>query len=151
MNFLGIDYGTKRIGLSIGDDTLGLAVPIEAIRVRALDDSVRQIREIVRVRCIQKIIVGYPFNMDGSIGFQAKEVDNFIFQVGKSIAVPIERLDERLTSENVGDLRKRSPKNRQNLRKRGTIDSAAAVLILQDYLDDLNCGENGARKEITID
>jgi putative Holliday junction resolvase len=135
MNYLGIDYGTKRIGLSIGDDELGFAIPIEAIQVTSLDYTIQRIKKELLLHQIHKIIIGYPINMDDSIGFKAKEVDRFIALLKKNIAIPIERMDERLTSENVTDLRKRSGKNRQNLRKSGMIDSAAAALILKDYLD----------------
>jgi putative Holliday junction resolvase len=135
MNYLGIDYGTKRMGLSIGDDAIKLAVPIEAIRVSTLKNAAQRIGEIVDSRKIHKIIIGYPLNMDDTIGAKAKEVDHFVKLLMKYVAIPIEPLDERLTSENVGDMRRRSSKNRQNLRKKGTIDSAAAALILQDYFD----------------
>ncbi|MDR2812220.1 MAG: Holliday junction resolvase RuvX [Puniceicoccales bacterium] len=136
MNYLGIDYGTKRLGLSVGDGELKIAVPIEAIRVTTWENVGRKIAEIVKFRQIHKIIVGYPINMNGTVGAKAKEVDCFIRLLERFVAIPMERMDERLTSENVGDLRKRSGRNRQNLRKSGAIDSAAAVLILQDYWDE---------------
>jgi putative Holliday junction resolvase len=135
MNYLGVDYGAKRIGLSTGDDELKLAVPIEAVRVETSEEVVRKIVEIVAFRRICKIIVGYPINMNDTIGPKAREVDRFIGLLEKSVSIPVERMDERLTSENVGDMRRRSIKNRRSLRKSGAIDSAAAVLILQDYFD----------------
>ncbi|MDR1435189.1 MAG: Holliday junction resolvase RuvX [Puniceicoccales bacterium] len=137
MNFLGIDYGRKRVGLSGGDDELKLAVPLGAIRVGTLEKVGEQIAEIVKFRRIHKIIVGYPINMDDSVGAMTEEVDHFIDLLRKDLSIPVERMDERLTSENVGDVRRRSGKNRQNLRRSGAIDSAAAVLILQDYFDVL--------------
>jgi putative Holliday junction resolvase len=137
VNYLGIDYGTRRIGLSVGDDTLRFAVPIAAIKVNAFDNGIAQIATIVKLRQIQKMIVGYPLNMDGSIGPKAKEIDRFIVLLEKEIGIPAERMDERLTTAAVGDLRQRSPKNRRNMRQKGTVDSAAATLILQDYFDTL--------------
>jgi putative Holliday junction resolvase len=137
MNYLGIDYGCRRIGLSIGDDELRLAVPIKAIQVYGIKGVIEELAGVVKYRKILKIIIGYPVNMDGQVGDRAKEVDNFIGTLSEFILVPIERMDERLTSEGVEDLRWRSRKNRQELRKRGTIDSASAVLILQDYFDML--------------
>jgi putative Holliday junction resolvase len=135
MNYLGIDYGTKRMGLSVGDGVLRLAVPIEAVRVRAPRDAVRRIAEIVNFRRIHKIIVGYPLNMDDTVGVQAREVERFMDLLRREIGIPVEPVDERLSSESVEDLRWRSIKNRRNLRRRGAIDSAAAALILQDYFD----------------
>jgi putative Holliday junction resolvase len=114
-----------------------LAVPFEAIRVNTLGNVGKEIAEIVKLRRIHRIIVGYPINMDDSVGAGTKEVDYFIGLLEKNISIPVERMDERLTSENVGDMRRRSGKNRQNLRRSGAIDSAAAVLILQDYFDML--------------
>jgi putative Holliday junction resolvase len=137
MNYLGIDYGTKRMGLSTGDDELKFAVPIETIHVRSLENAAQQLSEIVAQRHIHKIVMGYPIHMDGHVGVRAKEVDRFIVLLQRFIAVPIERMDERLTSENVGDLRHHSFKSRQNLKRMGAIDSASAVLILQDHFDSL--------------
>jgi putative Holliday junction resolvase len=135
MNYLGIDYGTKRLGLSVGDDSLKFVVPIEAIPMTTWEKVAQKIAEIGKLRQIHKIVIGYPINMDDTIGAKAKEVDRFVAFLERFVPIPIERIDERLTSENVGDLRKRSSKNRRKLRKSGAIDSAAAVLILQDYLD----------------
>jgi putative Holliday junction resolvase len=138
MNYLGIDYGTKRMGLSVGDDVLRLAVPIEAVRVRTPKDAMSRIAEIVKFRRIHKIIVGYPLNMDDTVGTKAREVERFMDLLRWEIGVPVEPVDERLSSENVGDLRRRSIKNRRSLRRNGAIDSAAAALILQDYFDAQN-------------
>ena len=138
MNYLGIDYGTRRIGLSIGDDELSFAVSLPCLHVHIIGDIFEEIKKIVELRKIDKIIVGYPFNMDGSVGYKAKEVDEFIEKLNQYVAISIERVDERLTSESVGDLRHRSGKNRRRLRRSGTVDSAAAVIILQDYFDKQN-------------
>ncbi|MDR1590885.1 MAG: Holliday junction resolvase RuvX [Puniceicoccales bacterium] len=135
MNYLGIDYGTKRLGLSVGDDALKFVVPIDAISVTSWEKVAQKIAEIGKIRQIHKIIVGYPINMDDTIGAKAKEVDRFVALLKQFVSIPIVRSDERLTSESVGDLYRRSGKNRRKLRKSGAIDSAAAVLILQDYLD----------------
>lgn len=136
MNFLGIDYGTKRIGLSEGDDELKLAVPLEAIMVGAMDDAIKEIASMVFRKKIGNIVVGYPLNMDDSIGFKAREVDDFIKKLATMVSVPILRIDERLTSETVCDAQKRrSKKNRLKHRKTGVIDSASATIILQDYFD----------------
>jgi putative Holliday junction resolvase len=142
MDYLGIDYGTKRIGLSVGNGELKFAVPIEAICITTWGNAAQKISEIIKFRQIHKIIIGYPINMDDTIGTKAREVDRFIRLLERLVAIPIERMDERLSSENVNDLRKRSAKNRQNLRKRGAIDSAAAALILQDYFDTRHIKES---------
>ncbi|MEM9227240.1 MAG: Holliday junction resolvase RuvX [Verrucomicrobiota bacterium] len=141
MNVLGIDYGEKRIGLSFGD-TLGVAVPIpaaveptKAARLQHLEDEIKQ-------RRIDALVVGYPYNMDGSVGFKAKEVDAFIDELDTRFGLPIFRSDERLTSQQaeagmaaIAGKKRRSPKQAQAERKRGEVDSRAAALILQDFLD----------------
>lgn len=136
MNLLGIDYGTKRIGLSFSDSEVGFAFPLAAIQVTDRTKAIEEVVAVVREKRIHQIVVGYPINMDDSIGFKAKEVDQFIEDLSTRISCPIERMDERLTSEAVQDMQgHRSPGNRQNMRKKGTIDSVAATIILQDYLD----------------
>lgn len=141
MNLLGIDYGTKRIGLSYSDSEIGFAVSIEPLHV--VDGNfgyiLEKLAEIIKLRRINKVIIGYPLNMDDSIGEKAREVDDFIAKLQKHTTAPIERFDERLTSESVQDLQKtRSRVNRKKLRNNGAIDSAAATIILQDYMSENN-------------
>jgi putative Holliday junction resolvase len=141
MNFLGIDYGTKRIGLSYSDSEIGFAFPIDPISVSNgnFEQICEEITEIITLRRIHKIIIGYPINMDDSIGEKAREVDYFIAKLQQYTTIEIERFDERLTSESVQDLQKsRSASNRKKLRNKGSIDSAAATIILQDYLSEQN-------------
>jgi len=132
VNYLGIDYGEKRVGLSFGDD-LGLAVPLPAAVESTQEKRLEHIERVVRERRIQKIVIGYPYNMDGSVGFKAKEVDAFVEVLTKLIDLPVERVDERLTSHTVETQLKSM--NRKADRKTGEVDSRAAALILQDYLD----------------
>ncbi|HCJ11521.1 MAG: hypothetical protein A2Y14_01655 [Verrucomicrobia bacterium GWF2_51_19] len=139
MNYLGIDYGAKRIGLSFGDDELRLAVPIEAAVEVTEEGRLQHIERVIRERRIGAMVVGYPYNMDGSVGSKAREVDTFIQRLN-AFGLPLYKMDERLTSSQAeSDWRqlgqRRSPKRQQKVRKAGHVDSAAAALILQDYLD----------------
>lgn len=136
MSFLGIDYGERRIGLAYGDE-LGIAVPIAAAVDPDPEKRWQQIEKVIRDRRIKVLVVGYPYNMDGSIGFKAKEVDEFIRLLEERTGLPVNRVDERLTSQEVenafrGDRRYR--KKSRELRAAGDTDSRAAALILQDYL-----------------
>jgi len=134
MHCLGIDYGEKRIGLAYGDD-LGVATPVPAATQEQFEDRMQAIATMIRERRISDLVVGYPYNMDGSIGFKAKEVDVFIDVLEKRFELPVHRVDERLTSSQVTkDLGLTSRRERE-LRKSGVVDSGAATLILQDYLD----------------
>lgn len=141
MNFLGIDYGEKRWGLSYGDDSIGVAVPIAAAIDATVEERWNFLGNVVKERRIQHFVVGFPFNMDGSIGFKAKEVQAFIDELEKRFSLPIEKVDERLTSHQVerqlqamGGKRKNA-KEQKAYRKSGDVDSRAASLILQDYFD----------------
>ena len=95
MNVLGIDYGEKRIGLSFGD-SLGLAVPISAAVESSEEKRFAHIESIIQERGIEKLVVGMPYNMDGSSGFKAKEVKAFIGQLKSRFTLPVETIDERL-------------------------------------------------------
>jgi len=132
VNVLGIDYGEKRIGLSFGD-SLGLAVPIAAAVEPSVEKRFEHIGSVIRDRRIKKLVVGMPYNMDGSSGFKAKEVEAFMAQLEKQFSLPVESIDERLTSHQVEEELKKQ--GRKLDRRSGEIDSRAATLILQDYLD----------------
>jgi putative holliday junction resolvase len=132
MNCLGLDYGTKRIGLSYGDE-VGVAVPLAAIT--DADDASRweKIGAVIKQRRITDLVLGYPYNMDGSAGFKAKEVDAFAAQLRERFGLPVHLVDETLTSyEAESSIPKKS---RRGVRDSGLIDSRAAALILQDFLD----------------
>jgi putative Holliday junction resolvase len=135
--YLGIDYGEKRIGLAYGDE-LGLAMPIEPATQRDEPERLACIQEIVERRRIEAIVVGYPYNMNGSVGFKAREVDAFIERLSAVVDLPIHRMDERLTTRAVQqglEATGRKGKRDRKVRASGEIDSRAAALILQDYLD----------------
>jgi putative holliday junction resolvase len=132
VNVLGIDYGEKRIGLSFGD-SLGLAVPIAAAVEPTVEKRFEHIGAVIQDRRIKKLVVGMPYNMNGSSGFKAKEVEEFIGQLEKQFSLPVVSIDERLTSHQVEEELKKQ--GRKVDRRSGEIDSRAATLILQDYLD----------------
>ena len=77
MRFLGIDYGARRIGLSYGDDILGVATPLPALTDADADKRWTGLATVIKQRRITDLVVGYPLNMDDTVGFKAKEVDVF--------------------------------------------------------------------------
>lgn len=132
MRWLGIDYGTKRVGLAYGDE-VGVATPLPALTDN--DETVRwtKLGEVVKQRRITGLVLGYPYNMDGSAGFKAKEVDAFAAKLKAQFGLPVHLVDETLTSaEAESSIAK---KDRRGVRDSGLIDSRAACLILQDYLN----------------
>ena len=141
MNYLGIDYGEKRVGLSFGDE-LGLALPIDAATQAKKKARYQYIGEIIKERKVHEIVVGYPINMDGSIGFKAQEVDLFIIDLENRFGLKIHRFDERLSSKqainDLYDAGGKLPTNNQArrvFRASGKIDSRSAAIVLQDFLD----------------
>ena len=136
MNRLGIDYGTKRWGISFSDE-LDIAIPLPAIVDADIERKWEKLAELVKLRRIAEFVVGYPLNMDGSVGFKAKEIEAFAAELKTSFpGMPIHLADERLTSEAAGI--GWSEKKKRQERKSGKLDSRAATLILQDYLDRLH-------------
>lgn len=133
MNYLGIDWGEKRIGLAQADE-LGIALPLPAAVAASKKERMRQIESMIRQRRVQALVVGYPLNMDGSVGFKAKEVDVFIEELEKRFRLPVHRVDERLSSHSVEQGLKGQKKKPS--RQSGEIDSRAAALILQDFIEE---------------
>ena len=133
MNALGIDWGEKRIGLAFADTLLGVAFPIKPAIQSKFKDRLAYIENSILERSIKLIVIGYPINMDGTKGFMAEKVDAFILQLEKRFRLPVHRVDERLTSHNVKqDLMAFNQKI--NL-KSGDVDSRAACILLQDFLN----------------
>jgi putative Holliday junction resolvase len=132
MRALGIDYGERRIGLSYGDE-IGVATPLPALT--GVDPEKRRaaLAAIVKQRRITDIVLGWPLNMDDSEGFKAKEVEKFARKLESELGLPVHLVDERLTSYEAGSS---IPKAKQrDVRASGLIDSRAATIILQDFLE----------------
>ncbi len=135
MRCLGIDYGAKRIGLSHGDE-VGVATPLPALIEPDEAKRWTKLGELLKARRITDLVVGYPYNMDGSAGFKAKEVDAFVVKLKERFGLPVHLADETLTSyEAEATIAK---KKRRDVRDSGLVDSRAATLILQDFLDQRN-------------
>jgi putative holliday junction resolvase len=132
VRFLGIDYGTRRIGLSYGDE-LGVATPLPAITGIDGEKKWAALGRLVAERRITELVLGYPVNMDETVGFKAKEVDAFAARLRTELKLPVHLVDERLTSYEAESTVAKS--KRRDVRASGIIDSRAATIILQDYLD----------------
>ncbi len=132
MRCLGIDHGEKRIGLSYGDE-LGVATPLPALTGATADRRWAALADMVRARRITDFVLGHPLNMDGSAGPKAKEVEAFAARLRAEFGLPVHLVDERLTSY---EAEATIPKSRRRgVRASGLVDSRAAALILQDFLD----------------
>lgn len=134
---LGIDFGTVRVGLAVSDALGMLARPLETIHVGEDRDPVERIAEIVGERMIATAAIGLPLRMDGSEGGAAERVRAFIGRLRERCPrLELVEVDERLTTREAEELLSGPGKRRRDRRElRGIIDQAAAVLILQDFLD----------------
>ncbi|MFQ4143061.1 Holliday junction resolvase RuvX [Chlorogloeopsis sp. ULAP02] len=130
---LGLDIGRKRIGVAGCDRTGLIATGITTIERTSFERDVEQIRQLVNEREVQVLVVGLPYSMDGSLGFQARQVQKLAKQLGKVLKVPLEYVDERLTSFQAEQLL--IAENRSPSRHKALIDRKAAALILQQWLD----------------
>ncbi len=129
---LGIDYGTRRWGLAYGDE-LGVATPLAALVQTDAEARWTGLQGLIRERRITDLVLGYPLNMDDSVGFKAKEVDSFAARLRAAFGRPVHLVDERLTSYEAESTVAKS--RRRAVRASGLIDSRAATIILQDFLD----------------
>jgi putative holliday junction resolvase len=133
MRCLGIDYGSRRIGLSYGDE-LGVATPLPALT--DADEAKRwtALGVVVKQRRATDLVIGHPLNMDDSVGAKAKEVEAFAERLRQEFGLPVHLVDERLTSYEAESSIAKS--KRRDVRASGIIDSRAATLILQDFLNE---------------
>jgi putative holliday junction resolvase len=130
---LGLDVGSKRIGVA-GCDGLGLiATGITTIWRSSFQEDIAQLNEIILDRQVEILVLGLPYTMDGNLGSQAKQVQKFARRVAAVIELPIEYIDERLTSYAAEEMMKAAKISvSQN---KATIDRIAAAVILQQWLD----------------
>lgn len=129
MRILGLDVGTKRIGISLSDALGIIATPVPAISRDS--HSVEKIREICKTNGVKKIIVGLPKHMNGEIGVQAEDCMNFAKNFKDEFEIIFE--DERLTSREAE--RNLAFVGKKYTRNKGLVDTESACIILQQYLD----------------
>ncbi len=126
---MALDIGTKRIGIALSDYLQVIATPHSCIPRKPEDEAVKKITEIAKENRVEKIVVGVPVNMDGSMGGQAQDCINFS---QKLAGFDIILEDERLTSEEAEErLRFRKVNFRKN---KGLVDMESACVILEQYI-----------------
>ena len=133
---IGLDLGSKRIGVSICDDKQLIATPLKTINRNSLKDLVDELRIIVDENNIKGIIVGNPLNMDGSSGRSAQSVKDTTENIEKNLNIPICLWDERLSTVGAFNLSSQLDINVSKREKK--IDENAAAFILQGAIDFLN-------------
>ena len=129
---IGLDLGSKRIGVSICDDKQLIATPLKTINRNSLKDLVDELKLIVDENDIKGIIVGNPLNMDGSSGRSAQSVKDTTENIEKNLDIPICLWDERLST--VGAFNLSSQLDINVTKREKKIDENAAAFILQGCL-----------------
>lgn len=131
---LGIDYGSKRIGISMSDPLQIIATALETIPNNSR--TFEALTEIVQREHVEYIVVGMPLNLKGEKAQKAQEVMEFIQQLKKNIDSEILTWDERFTSSLAHDtLLRMGTKKKERRTNKGRVDSMAAAIMLQNFLD----------------
>lgn len=133
MRILALDHGTVRIGAAISDELGMLAHPLEFLPAEPLNAFLDRLKLLIREREVALILVGLPRNMDGSFGPAAQKVEAFVHLLRETIAIPVRTWDERLTSMQAH--RMLAETGARERERRGRVDSSAAAVLLQSYLD----------------
>lgn len=138
MDYLGIDYGSKCIGLAWGSDALKMVVPLKALRVHSTEQVLKDLQIIVNERGCDALVIGLPVHADGTEGQRVKEVKYFAEQLKQTFNLPIYFQDERLSTQTArtltgaDNLSLRRAKAQKN---KGIIDSTAATVILEEWME----------------
>ena len=133
MRILAIDHGTKRMGVAISDELGMIAQPLEFIPAEPFAGLINRLKEIIGAKQVKLILVGMPRNMNGSYGPAALKVQEFVAMLKDAVTIPIQTLDERLTS--VQAHRFLSEAEVSGRQRKGKVDKSAAAILLQGYLD----------------
>lgn len=133
ISVLGLDIGSKRIGVAGCDRTGLIATGLTTIDNKSLAHVTEQLTHIVRQREATQLVVGLPYTLDGAIGNQARRVQKFTKRLAKTLNLPVTYVDERLTS--VEAEQQLQAERRLTAKNKGLIDRRAAVIILQQWLD----------------
>lgn len=135
MRILAIDHGTRRMGIAVSDELKLIAQPLEYIPAEPFADFLARLKELLREKEVELILVGMPRNMNGSYGPAALKVQDFVAALKNAVTAPIRTWDERLTSAQANRYLLEGNVRRQDRKQK--VDKMAAAILLQSYLDSL--------------
>ena len=130
---MGLDFGTKRIGVAMSDELLLTAQGRETIQRRELKNDLSLIKSMIDSNGVNEVVVGLPLNMNGTYSEKTRETVLFVDELIKAVSVPVKTWDERLTSMQADRAMLEGDMSRAKRRKLS--DKLAAHIILQSYLD----------------
>lgn len=136
MRILGLDHGTRRVGVAVSDEMQFIAQPLEYIPAEPFADFLTRLKEILREKEVDLILIGMPRNMDGSYGPAALKVQEFAAALKDAVTVPLKLWDERLTTKQAQQFLIQGGMRREKRKEK--VDQTAAAILLQSYLDSLH-------------
>ena len=136
MKILGLDYGEARIGVAVSDALGILANPLDTISDKDRDKQLEKTFEVAKGHKIEKIVVGYPKHMDGTVGHRAEYTEQFAKELAEMLNVEYVLWDERLSSTEAHRILEEGGVSGK--KRKTKVDKIAAVIILQGYLDSCN-------------
>ena len=134
MRYLGLDLGTKTLGLATSDKTNTISSPLKTIRYQNYDELILELKKIVGEKDIGKFILGYPKNMNNTLGPAVERTLEFKKKLESSIDLPIILVDERLSTNEAENILISTDTKR--MKRKRIIDSYAAAIILDTYLKE---------------
>jgi putative holliday junction resolvase len=136
MRTLGIDFGEARIGLALSDESGTIAMPLETLETKDKGEQIRWVADRVTDREVKRVVVGLPLEMDGTAGPMAEMVEKFCTKLEATVGLEIVRWDERMTSLAAERaVREMGGRKGKKKKKKGHLDTIAACLLLQAFLD----------------
>lgn len=136
MRIIALDHGTVRIGVALSDELKMLAQPLEFIPAAPFADFLLRLKQLLKEKEVELVLVGMPRNMDGSYGPAALKVQEFVAVLKESITVPVRTWDERLTTVQAHRMLAEAGMKAKD--RKGKVDRSAAAILLQSYLDGLS-------------
>src|SRR3954462_15968731 len=136
MRILALDHGTKRIGIALSDELKMIAQPLEYVLTEPIADFFVRLKEIIKEKEVELVLIGMPRNMDGSYGPAARKVQEFVAVLRDAFVTPIKTWDEGLTSAQANRFLIQADVRRSDRKEK--VDKTAAAILLQSYLDSLS-------------
>ncbi len=130
---LGVDFGDRRTGVAISDESRVIAFPRETLECPRVEQAAAAVARVAESEKVAEIVVGYPLNMNGSKGARTERTDGFLAELSKRTAIPLRKWDERLSTRIAESVLIEAGTSRE--KRRGVVDKLAAQVILQGYLD----------------
>ena len=130
---LGLDYGSRRIGLAVSDEAGLFAFPAGALERTGLQRDLAALSAMIAERGVTRVVVGLPLHLSGRSGVEAEAARAFAAALGEAARVPVDLLDERWSTREAERALRDAPGRHK--RKRGSVDSVAATLLLRTYLE----------------